>query len=188
MDNPVDSKSSLLPGGRWVNAKVADDGGGGGVGTIDVGDGTRRRRERRYDKPPGVGDAGYNSGLVESQYALGGQVAEPLIRYDPIEAERLLFKQPAKWLVRNVQIALPLGLWVAGIFLDVATGVELSNRTRRARELNSIIASLGPAIISECNIVSVYLARVFGDWFPSLRPPLLPKSIRTRDVHSNNIY
>ena len=76
-------------------------------------------------------------------------MAEPLVRYDPVEAERLLFKQPAKWLVRNIQIALPLGLWVAGILLDVATGVELSNRTRRARELNSIIASLGPAIISE---------------------------------------
>jgi aarF domain-containing kinase len=76
-------------------------------------------------------------------------VAEPLVRYDPVAAERLLFAQPAKWLVRNVQIALPLGLWVAGIVFDVATGVEVPNRTRRARELNSIIASLGPAIISE---------------------------------------
>ena len=76
-------------------------------------------------------------------------MAEPLVRYDPVAAERLLFAQPAKWLVRNVQIALPLGLWVAGIVLAVATGVEVPNRTRRARELNSIIASLGPAIISE---------------------------------------
>ena len=76
-------------------------------------------------------------------------MAEPLVRYDPVAAERLLFAQPAKWLARNVQIALPLGLWVAGIVFDVATGVEVPNRTRRARELNSIIASLGPAIISE---------------------------------------
>jgi hypothetical protein len=153
VDNPVDSKSSLLPGGRWVNAKKTDDGGGGGVGVVGGGGKTRRRQQKRYDKTPGVGDVGY-SGL-ESSYAYpsssssGGQVAEPLVRYDPVEAERLLFKQPAKWLVRNIQIALPLGLWVAGILLDVATGVELSNRTRRARELNSIIASLGPAIISE---------------------------------------
>ncbi len=150
VDNPVDSKSSLLPGGRWMNAKKTD---GGGIGVVGVE--PRRRQQQRYYKPPGVGDVGY-SGIEQSPSSYsysspsgGGQVAEPLVRYDPVEAEKLLFNQPAKWLVRNVQIALPLGLWVGGILLDVATGVEVTNRTRRARELNSIIASLGPAIISE---------------------------------------
>ncbi|KAL3817430.1 hypothetical protein ACHAXA_011059 [Cyclostephanos tholiformis] len=148
VDNPVDSKSSLLPGGRWMNAKKTD---GGGIGVVGVE--PRRRQQQRYYKPPGVGDVGY-SGIEQSPSSYsysspsgGGQVAEPLVRYDPVEAEKLLFNQPAKWLVRNVQIALPLGLWVGGILLDVATGVEVTNRTRRARELNSIIASLGPAII-----------------------------------------
>jgi hypothetical protein len=170
VDNPVDSKSSLIPGGRWVNAKKTEDGGsGGGGGGTSLGGGPPRRQQRttstsssspsassslsdRYYKPPGVGDVGYSRSSSEpspSSSSGGGQVAEPLVRYDPVAAERLLFAQPAKWLVRNVQIALPLGLWVAGIVFDVATGVEVPNRTRRARELNSIIASLGPAIISE---------------------------------------
>ena len=34
-------------------------------------------------------------------------VATPTIQYDPIAAEQLLFSQPTKWVVRNIQIAFP---------------------------------------------------------------------------------
>lgn len=53
----------------------------------------------------------------------------------------------SQWLVRNVQIALPFGIWVAGVLFDNFTGVEKQNRRNRAKQLNSIIAGLGPAII-----------------------------------------
>lgn len=49
--------------------------------------------------------------------------------------------------MRNVQIALPFGIWVAGVLFDNFTGVEKKNRRNRAKQLNNIIAGLGPAII-----------------------------------------
>jgi len=54
---------------------------------------------------------------------------------------------PRQWLLRNVQIAFPFGIWVAGVLFDNFTGVEKKNRRHRAKQLNNIIAGLGPAII-----------------------------------------
>jgi len=139
VDNSVDAKSSLLPGGRWVN----EDAGS----ASDVSSGTSTK----------------SAALSKQQIELEGQaVAEPSVRYDPVAAEKLLFSQPTKWLVRNLQIALPFGYWVAGVLFDNAIGNEKSNRTNRAKQLNSIIASLGPAIIKA------------GQALAS-RPDLLPK-------------
>lgn len=47
------------------------------------------------------------------------QVAEPEIRYDSIRLEEQLFKQPVKWLVRNVELFLPLGTFVAKVIFDI---------------------------------------------------------------------
>lgn len=172
VDNMVDSKSSLLPGRRWVNnsKQVTSSRSSSSLG----GDGQRQHRttlsssstksaflSNQYYKPPGVGEVGYTNIVLsttppsitssslpgEGGGGGGGQVATPLIQYDPVAAERLLFNQPTKWLARNVQIALPLGLWVCGVVLDVVLGKEVVHRTRRARELNLIIGNLGPAII-----------------------------------------
>ena len=74
-------------------------------------------------------------------------VATPTIQYDPIAAEQLLFAQPAKWAVRNIQIAYPFTIWISKIILDVLRKKEVQNRTVRASELNVIIGNLGPAII-----------------------------------------
>jgi len=138
VDNSVDAKSSLLPGGRWVNE--------------DAG-----------ESASDVSNTSTQSSLSKQQIELEGQVvAEPSVRYDPVAAEKLLFSQPTKWLVRNLQIALPFGYWVAGVLFDTAIGNEKSNRTNRAKQLNSIIASLGPAIIKA------------GQALAS-RPDLLPK-------------
>lgn len=82
-----------------------------------------------------------------TRWTRGEKVAEPLIRYDPVAAEKLLFRQPTKWMVRNVQIALPVGLWVAGVVFDFVIGREEKNRLNRARQLNRAISGLGPAII-----------------------------------------
>jgi len=138
VDNSVDAKSSLLPGGRWVNEEVGS--------ASDVSSSTFTK-----------------SAVSKQQIELEGQVvAEPSVRYDPVAADKLLFSQPTKWLVRNLQIALPFGYWVASVLFDTAIGNEKSNRTNRAKQLNSIIASLGPAIIKA------------GQALAS-RPDLLPK-------------
>jgi len=62
-------------------------------------------------------------------------------------AEKVLFRQPNRWVIRNVQIALPLGAWAAGVVFDVVTGNEKRNRKSRAKQLLQTISDLGPAII-----------------------------------------
>lgn len=85
-----------------------------------------------------------NSDYV-TRWAAGVKVAEPLVKYDPIATEKRLFRQPAKWLVRNFQIALPLGWWAVSVASDYLSG--RSNRRARAKQLTAAISSLGPAII-----------------------------------------
>lgn len=88
---------------------------------------------------------GGTDGGVVTRWARGVKVAEPLVKYDPDAAAARLFRQPTKWLIRNVQIAFPLGLWATGVVLDYVTGN--SNRQQRAVQLRSAISNLGPAII-----------------------------------------
>ena len=87
------------------------------------------------------------SGDFVTRWQRGVKVAEPLRKYDPAVAEKVLFRQPNRWVIRNVQIALPLGAWAAGVVLDVVTGNEKRNRKSRARQLLQTISGLGPAII-----------------------------------------
>ena len=150
LDNSVDAKSSLLPGGRWVST---DDRG--------VAHATSSNGSSSSSSASTSGGSKSKSLQSSTQNNMVGP-AEPLVRYDPVAAEKLLFSQPAKWLVRNVQIAFPFGVWVTGVLFDTLMGNEKSNRTKRAKELNSIIASLGPAIIKA------------GQALAS-RPDLLPK-------------
>jgi ABC1 atypical kinase-like domain len=89
---------------------------------------------------------GNNTNYV-TRWARGVKVAEPLVRYDPVAAERLLFRQPGKWLVRNVQIAFPIGWWALGVVTDYVLGQSQKRRPARAQQLNAAISGLGPAII-----------------------------------------
>jgi len=82
-----------------------------------------------------------------TRWAKGVKVAEPLVKYDPIAAEKLLFRQPTKWMIRNVQIALPIGWWAVGVVGDYFLNRSKKNRRVRARQLNRAISGLGPAII-----------------------------------------
>jgi len=82
-----------------------------------------------------------------TRWARGVKVAEPLVKYDPIAAEQLLFRQPAKWLVRNFQIAVPFGWWAVNVVLDFVTGNSKASRRERASQLTRAISDLGPAII-----------------------------------------
>jgi aarF domain-containing kinase len=100
------------------------------------------------------GGESYNAGnKFVTRWKSGVKVAEPLIQYDPVATEQLLFRQPAKWLVRNFQIALPLGWWAVNVVTDYlwgATESEAARSTRRrnrAVQLTEAISSLGPAII-----------------------------------------
>jgi len=132
VDNLVDSKS-LLPGGRWVSTST--------TGPENV------PKNLPNSKRNTSNEVTANPESLTLASISAGKVAEPLVQYDPIAAERNLFRQPGKWLVRNVQIAFPFGIWVAGVLIDNLLGQELQNRRNRAKELNSIIAGLGPAII-----------------------------------------
>jgi hypothetical protein len=100
-----------------------------------------------------VPDNYWSNGLLDgsdvvTRYAFrrGVKVAEPLVKYDPVAAEKQLFRQPAKWLIRNVQIAGPLGLWAVGVLSDFVVSKQ-SNRRQRAIQLRNAISNLGPAII-----------------------------------------
>ena len=73
-------------------------------------------------------------------------MAEPLVQYDPILAERKLWRQPDRWVVRNFQIAIPLGWWAVTVVVDYVTGNK-HNRRLRAQQLTKAISELGPAII-----------------------------------------
>lgn len=88
-------------------------------------------------------------------------MAEPLVKYDPVATEKLLFRQPTKWLVRNAQIAFPLGLWAVGVVTDYLAGRSKGNRQQRAKQLLNAITNLGPAIIK-------------GGQALSSRPDILP--------------
>jgi ABC1 atypical kinase-like domain len=91
-------------------------------------------------------EAGGTAGGVVTRWARGVKVAEPLVKYDPEATAARLFRQPAKWLIRNIQIAFPLGWWATGVVLDYFL-VKKSNRLRRAQQLRMAISNLGPAII-----------------------------------------
>jgi ABC1 atypical kinase-like domain len=87
--------------------------------------------------------------LIVTRWARGVKVAEPLVKYDPIATEKKLFRQPAKWFVRNIQIAFPLGFWAVSVVFDFMTGRQKNSESRRlrAQQLTKAISSLGPAII-----------------------------------------
>jgi len=82
-----------------------------------------------------------------TRWKRGMKVAEPLVQYDPIATEKKLFRQPRKWLIRNVQIAFPLSLWAFNLVFDYITGNEKKYRPQRAKQLLDTISKLGPAII-----------------------------------------
>jgi len=93
------------------------------------------------------GNLQQGSGDYVTRWARGVKVAEPLRKYDPIGTEKTLFRQPTKWIVRNIQIAFPLALWAVGVATDVIGGNEERNRRNRAVQLLQTISGLGPAII-----------------------------------------
>ena len=89
-----------------------------------------------------------------TRWKSGVNVAEPLIQYDPVAAEKLLFRQPTKWLVRNFQIAFPLGFWAVNVVFDYVLAAvteeeaaKSQRRRARAQQLTKAISNLGPAII-----------------------------------------
>jgi hypothetical protein len=88
-------------------------------------------------------------GNYVTRWARGVKVAEPLVKYDPIAAEKLWFRQPTKWMIRNVQIAFPLGWWAVRVAADFVLfrHVDKSYRRARAHQLLEAISGLGPAII-----------------------------------------
>ena len=74
-------------------------------------------------------------------------VAEAEIRYDPDKAQKLLTRQPRRWLTRNVQLFFPLAGFIMSIISDRAMNCEPQRREQRASELLELISNLGPAVI-----------------------------------------
>ena len=152
VDNLVDSQSSLLPpGGRWMT----NENNGGGVSS-STNTPTIRASSQQQSRSSSI--ASSTSTTTPSSSYAAVAVAEPLVPYDPIAAEKQLFVQPTRWIVRNIQIAFPFGLWAAKIIIDTIFAVEKVNRKKRAKELNSIIGNLGPAIISKF-VVYIMIAK-----------------------------
>lgn len=118
----VNFNSTIVPDGLWLNGHLQSG----------SGDANTPQQER--------------SNLV-TRWARGVKVAEPLVKYDPVAAEKLLFRQPAKWVVRNFQIAFPIGWWAASVVWDYATGRSQPMRRARAQQLTQAVSDLGPAII-----------------------------------------
>ena len=115
-----------------------------------------------------VPDTYWSNGLLDgsdvvTRYAFrqGVKIGEPLVKYDPIAAEKNLFQQPNRWLIRNIQIAGPFGWWAFGVVQDYLQGMNSGNpqerlqqqqqngerRRKRAIQLRKAISNLGPAII-----------------------------------------
>jgi predicted unusual protein kinase regulating ubiquinone biosynthesis (AarF/ABC1/UbiB family) len=113
---------------------------------------TSNNSNNNMDIPPIVPDNFWSNGHLQgsvsyvTRWARGVKVAEPLVQYDPVVAEQVLFRQPTKWFWRNVQIAVPLGWWAVGVAWDYVTKRE-NNRRARAQQLTRAISQLGPAII-----------------------------------------
>ena len=170
VDNLVDSKSSLLPpGGRWMT----NENNGGGV-SLSTNTPTIRASSQQQSRSSSI--ASSTSTTTPSSSYAAVAVAEPLVPYDPIAAEKQLFVQPTRWIVRNIQIAFPFGLWAAKIIMDTIFAVEKVNRKKRAKELNSIIGNLGPAIISKF-VVYIMIAKSPKEY--SYQPIVYLLSIRS---------
>lgn len=52
------------------------------------------------------------------------KVAEPEVQYDPEEAESRLWRQPVRWLWRNVDLFVPLTAFLTRVILDIVTEQE----------------------------------------------------------------
>lgn len=90
------------------------------------------------------------------------RVAEPAVRYDPIGDSSKFFKQPVLWMKRNIEIFVPLTIFVLKVVGDIVQGKEEENRCERAEEILDIISTQSPALIKA------------GQALAS-RPDLLPK-------------
>ena len=85
--------------------------------------------------------------VTELQPTTENPVAEAEIRYDPDKAQKLLTRQPRRWLTRNVQLFFPLAGFIMSIISDRAMNCEPQRREQRASELLELISNLGPAVI-----------------------------------------
>ena len=92
---------------------------------------------------------GQNS--VSKVREISWKVAEPAIPYDPKAAAVRLWRQPFKWLIRNIQIFVPLTLFAVTVITDVLLEREKANRQMRADQLTDIISSQSPALIKAGN-------------------------------------
>lgn len=89
----------------------------------------------------------YTTSKNSSRWADGVHVAEPRIPYDPVATEQQLSRKPIKCLLRNLQIAAPLGWWGANVLVDCVQGNLAAKRRVRAKQLTHTLTALGPAIV-----------------------------------------
>ncbi len=52
------------------------------------------------------------------------KVAEPEVQYDPEEAEARLWRQPLRWLRRNVDLFVPMTAFLTRVIMDIITEQE----------------------------------------------------------------
>jgi len=120
--------------------------------------------------PIGASEAGFTLAdlttsppLAQSRVReISWRVAEPAVKYDPIGDSSKFFAQPVRWIKRNIEIFVPLTLFILSVLRDVLAGEEEKNRSKRAEEILDIVSKQSPALIKA------------GQALAS-RPDLLPK-------------
>ena len=69
------------------------------------------------------------------------------LRYDPMTADKEFQSRTLDVWRRDLQISVPLTLFLGQVLIDFQRGVEKENRPMRAKQFMEIIAGLGPAFI-----------------------------------------
>ncbi|KAJ1494064.1 ABC1 family-domain-containing protein, partial [Baffinella frigidus] len=134
--------------------------------------GGSRRRSRTEDAPPPPPDAEAvrqerSATMTRERSAI--KSAEPGARYDVMAAEKYFEGRIFEVWRRDLQISVPLTLFLARVILDVLGSKEELMRPQRAKEFMELIASLGPAFIKAGQALSS-------------RPDLLPPEYLTELV------
>ena len=88
-----------------------------------------------------------SKGALSKVREISWRVAEPSVKYDPVNSSKTLFAQPLKWISRNIQFTTPVFLFAVSVIFDIITDKEEENRPTRARQLLDIVSVQSPALI-----------------------------------------
>lgn len=90
-------------------------------------------------------------------------LAEMGVRYDPDRLAAALSSRPTELAARSVKVATSLGGFITRLLADMASGSLEANTPQRAKQLRTVLSTLGPSFVKTGQALSA-------------RPDLLPKA------------